>query len=702
MITGNSQCPPEVLERSGEAEMAVLRGRSIRDAQIVWVIVLAGLALRLILFGGDGLGDDINYFCSFRRLYDGTIDVNDLYHLRFSYWIPQLLIWKLLGINEFTFILPVLLSSLGCIYVTYLIGKAHFSPGVGLIAACLMAFNPFEVLNATLISTDVNLSLYMLLSVYFFIIAQQRASHLYFFLSALFVFFSFVNKPQGIYAFIPIVIFFFAHEKTDLNDIKGIVELYWVFLVTAFLLFGGLCVVSWIITGDPFFYVLGYKTHVVTWLKIDAYQLSIYPKQMFYPFDFKERLHGYHFYALLLSLLFIRKGNWKPVLPIFLWFITFLCCLVFVPHGYHDGHFVTSQRIFRYFVIVMPPSILFIAYLINELKNRYALIFGVAFSAYMCLSLISCFDATWIVRNAFGEVRQALKYVKAIGDVHVYSDYYFMSKLKRLKFKGEINKKHHFLHCTSQKEWDDAFSRIHEGYVVTGGGRLPYYAVTSWVSNLGTFDPPDYWQLVKEFDPTLHPPWKQEPLRIWHIAYWDFYHSKESIIQDPAFNSCLRTRVFPLRPEDGLPLTAPITERLAEQVESIWCERMEISDVKGLETFRNLKSLNLGGNAIRQIDVGTLKQLEGLFLGANKIDCVNGLKNTRQLRALWVGGNKLTTLDVSGLKALEDLRVDQNRLTDLNGTQDLIKLRAVYLGGNPRLECQSLLFPNPETLVFVW
>jgi len=677
-----------------------LKGKSAGGPLVVSAILLAGLALRLMLFGGDGLGDDANYFYSFKKLYDGIIDIEgDLYHLRFSYWIPQLIIWKFLGINEVTFVLPVLLSSLGCIYVTYLIGKTLFTPTVGLIAACLMAVNPFEVLNATLISTDVNLSLFILLSVYFFLAGQQRERQVYYFLSALFAFFSFVNKPQGIYAFIPILIFFFRQEKGHLHDINGLVGRYWVFLLTTALLFGGLGAASWIITGDPFFYILGYKPHMETWFKIDGHQLSIYPKQMFFQFDFGERLHGFHFYLLLLSMLLIRRRNWKPILPIFLWFIAFLGCLVFVPHGYHDGHFVTSQRIFRYFVIVMPPSILFVAYLIHELNKKHAKTFWGVFSLYMCLSFISCFDATRIVRTAFGEVREALKYVKELGDVDVYADYYFMSKLNRLQFKGTPNRKHQFLHCSSENEWNEAFSRIREGYVITGGPRLPYYAVTSWISNLGTFNPPGYWQLVKEFDPTLHVPWKQEPLRIWRISYYDFVPPKESVILDPEFNSCLRTRVFPLRPEDGLPLQAPITERIAEKVDSICCERMGIATIDGLEIFRNLKYLNLGGNEIRRIDVRELDQLEWLFLGANRIDCLDGLKDMKKLRALWIAGNKLTALDVSGLTALEELRVDENLLTELKGTDDLKNLRAIYLGGNRGLDCSALTFPNPKTLI---
>ena len=482
----------------------------------IFAIVLAGLAIRLIYFSGDGLGDDPNYFNAFKLIYDGHL-FNTQYHHRFSYWLPQVIIWKLFGISEFTFILPVLLSSLGCIYVVFLITRELFGADTAFIAAALMAVNPFEVLNATLISTDVNLSLYMLLSVYFFIRGQQIYGAWPFFLSGLFVMFAFVNKPFGLFVLPMLGIFYLRQEGFRIAPVlkyrSFMVSLAAVFLV----LFG----FFWKWTGDPLMILNIYKDGREPFnpFRMDLNLLMIYPKLLFFKHEFGERLNGYHFVAVLLAVLLIRKRNFKDVFPVLAWFLAALALLNFMPHKIIDGVPYSAQRIFRYFVFVVPPSVIFLSYFWGRLKSKNSLVFAIGFSVYMALSLYWCSLSTLESRVAFGETREAIKVLREFRDVHIYSDGFFISKIQRLENGRNFNKTklHPWVYVETPEAWKQKFLTVQEGYVVTGGPRMPYHGCYPCLPNLGDFVIPENWILVREFSPKLYPPWKVETLRIWRV-----------------------------------------------------------------------------------------------------------------------------------------------------------------------------------------
>ncbi len=694
------------------------------------LLILIGLGLRLLLFSGDGLGDDHGYFLAVHEIFQGNFRLSDnMYQHRFSYWIPQWAVWKLFGISEFTFILPILLSSLGCMAMVYLIGKELFDTGTALIAVALMAVHPFEVLNATLISTDVNLSLYQLLSVYWFLRAQKEFRHRYFILSALFVFFSFVNKPVGIYI-LPVLglCFLFRHGFSFWFAVR-----YWAFVLTLGLSFCVLFAGSWWLTNDAliFFNVYQKETWSLLW---DRFQLLAYPKQMFGPYVFGEWLHGLHFYAVAACLLFIRRDNWKPTLLCFGWLVVIFSCINFMPHRIEDGvWYAYSQRIFRYLVVLIPPSVLFLAYFWNRLRlfclnqarppdlglssiffaYRYTgfpfkrfrvvwmAIFPLLFGGYLALSVSWAVDVTQITRIAFGELREIVREVKDLGKVRLFADRYFIYKLQRLGFQGEFLPRWHVWdNIETAEEWHQAFLRVNQGYVITGGPRLPYYGCYDCIPNLSGFQPPKTWKLIREFDGTLHPPWKTEPLRVWHVSASNKVPLRAIRIVDTAFERCLRGFVFPLRPEDGLAHDHPITNRLAYQVDRIECIGMHIQQVPELKFFANTQVLNLSENQLTSIDVTQLQELQMLLVGGNKLTQIRGVPHLKYLHTLWLGGNQLKSLDFSGLRSMADLRVDDNQLKTIQGHQSLHKLKVGHFERNPALHCRRKDFPNPNAKVY--
>ena len=111
-----------------------------------------------------------------------------------------------------------------------------------------------------------------------------------------------------------------------------------------------------------------------------------------------------------------------------------------------------------------------------------------------------------------------------------------------------------------------------------------------------------------------------------------------------------------------------------------------ISDLKGIEYFTALESLNVGSNKLASLDISKLTALTKLWCENNQLTALDLSGNTNltylscgtnQLTGLDVSGNtkltalvcynnKLTALDVSKNTALESLKCDSNQLTELD------------------------------------
>ncbi len=112
----------------------------------------------------------------------------------------------------------------------------------------------------------------------------------------------------------------------------------------------------------------------------------------------------------------------------------------------------------------------------------------------------------------------------------------------------------------------------------------------------------------------------------------------------------------------------------------------DISNLKGIEYFTELRILNCVGNRLEELDVSACSKLEALYCYDNqlrKLD-ISGCMALRDLscpqnqltsldlsghtalEVLVCAGNQLETLDISGCMALRDLSCPQNQLTSLD------------------------------------
>jgi len=115
-----------------------------------------------------------------------------------------------------------------------------------------------------------------------------------------------------------------------------------------------------------------------------------------------------------------------------------------------------------------------------------------------------------------------------------------------------------------------------------------------------------------------------------------------------------------------------------------WSEELMIRSVVGLDSLRNLTTLNLSWNKILDITpLAHLKQLQELRLDINQITDIDVFSKLTNIKTLGVRHNKIKDLSVlSHLTNLRELEIGVNQITDINVLRHLTQLEVFTLERN--------------------
>ena len=130
-----------------------------------------------------------------------------------------------------------------------------------------------------------------------------------------------------------------------------------------------------------------------------------------------------------------------------------------------------------------------------------------------------------------------------------------------------------------------------------------------------------------------------------------------------------------------------LTVEERSKVDTIEVEGKNISNLKGIEAFPNLKVLNCGNNSIQNLDLRQNPELEKLICNKNQLTQLDLSKNP-DIYYLNCSENQLEQLDVSNLKALENLDCSHNDLEQLDVRNSKF-LRALYCSWNRLTELDA-------------
>ena len=144
-----------------------------------------------------------------------------------------------------------------------------------------------------------------------------------------------------------------------------------------------------------------------------------------------------------------------------------------------------------------------------------------------------------------------------------------------------------------------------------------------------------------------------------------------------------------------------LTVEEQRKVETIEVEGWNISNLKGIEAFPNLKELNCGNNSIQKLDLRQNPELEKLICNTNQLTQLDLSKNP-DIDYLNCSENQLEQLDVSHLKLeylycshndLEQLDVKNSKwLRELDCSKNELTVLDVDVTHKPnlvRVECQN-------------
>ncbi len=123
-----------------------------------------------------------------------------------------------------------------------------------------------------------------------------------------------------------------------------------------------------------------------------------------------------------------------------------------------------------------------------------------------------------------------------------------------------------------------------------------------------------------------------------------------------------------------------------ERVTRLDISESNISDLSGIEYFKNLETLICMKNKVTSVDLTELTNLQEIsFFGNQWLTKIDLTKNSK-LKSINFALNKLTNIDLSSNLDLSYVEISSNNLSSLDLSKNL-KIESVNVSGNPNLKC---------------
>jgi hypothetical protein len=477
------------------------------------LVFVAGVALRLALFSGYGLGDDPGYFLCYRDILEsGTFNATRGYNYRFSFWIPVVGFLWAFGVSEAAWVGFVTCCSAANMVLAYLLGRQEWDADGGLLAMAFLAVLPLEVLSSTLFVIDIPLATYCFTAFWLYresLVQTGRAAIARALAASVFLFLGYSAKQWAV-----LVGLLFAAEgwRSARRTWPQSLACGGGFLLLVALYCGW----QWVRYGDPI-----QDIHVIRKMALfqplDRALLMDYPAMLFLRNEHGTFFAGFYPHVLLaLAALFTVRspgaGKWLA------YFAILLVALATAPSHREDGRWVVLvPHIFRYLCLLSIPLALALAGYARELV-RWRPAVGLAFVAVF--ALVSAWQAVSLAaptRDAFGEMRRATAMIGGkFPDARVATDYELVTRF--IAFEGGWRwKRAIWLQAETPEARESELRGLSNVVVVTGGARLPWYGCPRCTANLGAIAPPSSWQLVASFEGEPLTSYRQEALRIWRV-----------------------------------------------------------------------------------------------------------------------------------------------------------------------------------------
>lgn len=489
------------------------------DVLLIILLMTVGLAFRSLYFSGIGLLDDPIFVGNVRMLLDNARLTGDNVSFRLAWLLPTALCVRLFGPSEVAFLLPIIAASVLGIGLMYALGKTLFGRPGAVIASLLLIATPLDVAWSTMITPDVIASLFMGSTVLFVLRAlscQNPTWRIRFWIVAgVLLWLAVLAKITSVLVVPVLVLIVLLHWKEfrwhDACD----------FCLAAGLLLGGTAVAYYLFYGyalAPLRAELTFQglnnqneidVHLVTMSKMMAFPRLLFGQHNLGDFMFSFVPHLAVVLLLLTPLLRIRV----PPEPL-LWLLVVFLGMEFNVQRI-GGHWVTGFRSVRHAHVFVYPLVLLLAGQLASLRLARPRLTHITVCLLLTAAVCHSIQTASKTHDCFDDKRSALTVLATLPKDTIYPDAqlgYFMSYPFGEPFKSWTVKG---LSGTSPAEHQKQVAQISHGYLVTGGGREPYYGISEYVISASEL-PRGRFELLHELPGPKHPtPWRSEPLRIW-------------------------------------------------------------------------------------------------------------------------------------------------------------------------------------------
>jgi TolA-binding protein len=490
-----------------------------RHRLLWWLVFGAGTVLRLALFSGYGLGDDVGFFSRYHALLIAdSFNPIHAYDFRFGLWLGVVGFMRLFGINEAGFIGFVTLCSVANLGLVYLLARQDWDRTTALLAMALLAVFPLDVLCSTLFVIDIPLAMYCFAAFWLYREALARRSLLWAGAASAMLFVAYTTKQWAV-----LIGFVFLPEA--LRDLRRTWRVSLVcgsgFLALVAAYYGW----QWARFGDPF-HDIHLVRSVAIFLPHSREILVDYPRMLFRANQYGSYFAGFYPHAVLvLAAVFLlrlfRAGKWLVYTAVL------LAALAATPSHRVDGQWVVLvPHIFRYLCLLSIPLCLALTAYARELfllaprrtPRLGPVVGGTLTAGFLVLSVVQSVALTAPTRDAFGEGRRAIRFLRAFPDERVVSDMDFANRYQNLELRRARYDLTRGLKGETLEARAVEFQGISESLVVTGGGRLPWYGCHRCIADLGPLPIPPTWRLLTTFEGRPLAQYRHEPLRIWQVS----------------------------------------------------------------------------------------------------------------------------------------------------------------------------------------
>tara|TARA_Y100000310_G_scaffold94862_1_gene92636 strand:- start:2755 stop:4230 length:1476 start_codon:yes stop_codon:yes gene_type:complete len=471
-----------------------LFGKSqFNSGYILILIVLFGISLRLFFFSGMDISDSLVYSEASHDLLKGdNIDFENSATLstRLGVIYPISFSYLLFGVNEFSSILFVLITSIGSIILIYLFGKLYFNSKVGLISAFLFSIFPLNVFYSTRINSDISSAFFMGVGLYLFLRSELKGNqnYIHYFLSGIFIGIGYLIRESVIL----IGLFFITYILIN-RKIK-----YIYFLVPLGILFilGFEMILFYNLTGDPFYRSLSSQDFLKdAMIKHNYFGRRNLPEGLFhYPWLFlTNKLLVFFYIPIFISLLYYFINLNKKISPLLLWFIVLLLYLSFGSSNLLN--YSPFGAVARYTTIITIPGILIFSkfiYNVKLMKIRKLMPTILIVLLVISLSVLTLNDN----RELLKDLKKSYPFIDTLNK-NTYAD---SRSIMAYNFISDFNLSKNLL------EYPAHFEKINDSFIIVNRNMLRNLlaANNNIVFPEDIINIPAHWILVAEFGELKH------------------------------------------------------------------------------------------------------------------------------------------------------------------------------------------------------